>query len=380
MVSTTAASLRALETARQCAMLGARHRTIAFITQLTPGYISRAVYCKQYPPPIGRPQYSEDFLFKTTRRLQAEASLLAAHYRRLTGDGFRPADALITAYRHHRTTHPASELHFDQAFFMVSRLDGIWAANKSALSFVECLSCHSTYLAAHGMPQRESCPACRTDWQAPSRRRTAPKLLHAPTPALPTPAKAEQHEPWQLDLDIAQVRLLRRLEELGAGRKVRAVLAEKPWANLFRASRGRQTVTCAHLTRPMPLAHWSAKTEVTHRVQYAVFAAHFRRLVQLDLTLVEAMCAAVEEMRKACHGYPKPVAFDRCFEVAALLDARWGVPTRQFELVRCAGCDSHHLVSKLETRKMGCPFCMLIKRHRVLLPATTDTRASAGAP
>lgn len=378
MVSTTAASLRALETARQCAMLGARHRTISFITGLTPGYIARAVYCKQYPAPIGRPQYSEDFLFKTTRRLQAEASLLAAHYRRLTDDGFRPADALIIAYRQHHTTHPFSDLHFDQAFFMVSRLDGIWAANKSVLSFVECLNCHSAYLAAHGMAKRDNCPVCRTDWQAPSRRRSAAKPLRGPTPPQPTPARAEQHEPWQLDLDIAHVRLLRRLEQLGAGHRVRAVLAEEPWANLFRASRGRLTVTCAHLTRPMPLAHWSAKTEVTQRVQYAVFAAHFRRLVQLDLTLVEAMCAAVEAMRKACRGYPKPVGFDRCFEVAALQDGLWGVPTRQFELVRCQQCDSHHLVSKLETRPMGCPFCMLVKRHRVLLPTAADTGASAG--
>ncbi len=377
MLSTTAASLRALETARQCAMLGAHHRTISFITSLTPGYIGRAVYCKQYPAPIGRPQYSEDFLFKTSRRLQAEASLLAAHYRRLTHDGFLPADALITAYRHHRTTHPSSELGFDQAFFMVSRLDGIWAADKSVLSFVECRNCRSAYLAAHGMAKRDNCPVCRTDWQAPSRRRSASKPSR-PAPAPPVSTRHDQDEPWQLELDIAHVRLVRRLEQLGAGHRVCAVLAGEHWTNLYRASRGRPTVTCAHLSRPMPLDHWSAKTEVTHRVQYAIFAAHFRRLVQLDLTPVEAICTAIEEMRKACHGYPKPATFDRCFEVAALLNGLWGVPTRQFELAQCPQCDAHHLVSKLETRPMGCPFCMLIRRHRVLLPtpATADANPS----
>jgi len=324
VLSTTAASLRALETARQCAMLGAHHRTISFITSLTPGYIARAVYCRQYPAPIGRPQYSEDFLFKTSRRLQAEASLLAAHYRRLTGDGFLPADALITSYRHHRTTHPSSELGFDQAFFMVSRLDGIWASEKSVLSFVECLNCRSSYLAPHGMAKRDNCPVCRTDWQAPSRRRPAANAPRS-APAPPVPPRPEHDEPWQLDLDIAHVRLVRRLEQLGAGHRVCAVLAGEHWTNLFRASRGRPTVTCAHLSRPMPLDHWSAKTEVTHRVQYAIFAAHFRRLVQLDLTPVEAICTAIEEMRKACHGYPKPVSFDRCFEVAALLDGLQGL-------------------------------------------------------
>jgi flagellar transcriptional activator FlhC len=166
--SPLAYSLRALETARQCVILGARLRTIAHITGLTPGYILRAVYCKRYPAPIGRPQYSEDFFFKTTRRLQAEACFLATHYRRLTSEGFLQADALIAAFRHHRATQPESTLGFDQAFFLISRLDGIWAATKSGLSFVECLNCRSPYLAPHGMPQRDSCPVCRTDWRLKS--------------------------------------------------------------------------------------------------------------------------------------------------------------------------------------------------------------------
>lgn len=371
MVSRSANSLRALETARQCAMLGARHRTIAYITGLTPGYIARAVYCEQYPAPIGRPQYSEDFLFKTTRRLQAEACFLAGHYRRLTGDGFLPADALITAYRHHRATQPASALGFDQAFFLVCRLDGIWAATKSVLGFVDCSNCNSAYLAAHGMAKRDSCPVCRTDWGLVARARTS---AAAPPRLAPDPPKAvrKAHKStWQLDLDIAHVRLLRRLERLGAGDKVCAVLSEEPRANLFRAPRGRPTITCAFLSRPMPLARWSARTEVTQRVQYAVFAAHFRRLLRLDLTSTEAMCGAFEAMRRACRDYPKPATFDRCFEVAALLDGIWGVPARQFNLVRCTACDSHYLVSKAEIRPVVCPFCMLIRRHRVLLPTLT---------
>jgi hypothetical protein len=362
-------SLRALETARQCAMLGARHRTIAYITGLTPGYIARAVYCERYPAPIGRPQYSEDFLFKTTRRLQAEACLLAVHYRRLTGEGFLPADALIAAYRHHRATQPTSALGFDQAFFLVSRLDGIWAATKSVLAFVECLNCHSAYLAAHGVAKRDSCPVCRTDWGLAVRPRTSNAVPPRLAPDQPKPVRTAHKSTWQLDLDIAHVRLLCRLERLGAGDKVCAVLSEEPRANLFRAPRGRRTITCAYLSRPMPLSQWSAKTEVTHRVQYAVFAAHFRRLVRLDLTPPEAMCGAFEAMRRACRDYPKPVSFDRCFEVAALLDGIWGVPARQFDLVRCTACDSHHLVSKVEIHQVVCPFCMLIRRHRVLLPA-----------
>lgn len=363
-------SLRALETARQCVMLGARLRTIAHLTGLTPGYIERAVYCERYPAPIGRPQYSEDFFFKTTRRLQAEACFLATHYRRLTSEGFLPADALIAAFRHHRATQPESILGFDQAFFLISRLDGIWAATKCGLSFVECLNCRSPYLAPHGMPQRDSCPVCRTDWRLKSgararvRRPPPPGLAVAPS----KPHRPRQDPPWQLDLDIAHVRLLDRLHQLGAGDRICAVLAEEPRARLFRAPRGRRTVTSAYITRPMPLASWSAKTEVTHRVQYAVFAFHFRRLVRLDVTPTEAMCSAFETTRRACRDYPKPVTFDRCFEVAALLDAVWGVSEQQLELLQCASCGSHYLVSKAEPHPIGCPFCMLIRRHRTLLP------------
>ncbi len=156
---------------------------------------------------------------------------------------------------------------------------------------------------------------------------------------------------------------------MGAGDKVLAVLAEEPRAKLFRAPRGRPTVTSAYLSRPMPLATWSAKTEVTHRVQYAVFASHFRRVVRLDLSLTEAMCAAFETTRRACRDYPKPVSFDRCFEVAALLDGIWGVTEKKLELLQCASCSSHYLVSKADSHPSGCPFCMLIRRHRILLPA-----------
>lgn len=371
MGSPSAYSLRALETARQCVMLGARLRTIAHITGLTPGYILRAVYCERYPAPIGRPQYSEDFFFKTTRRLQAEACFLATHYRRLTSEGFRQADALIAAFRHHRATQPESTLGFDQAFFLISRLDGIWAATKSGLSFVECLNCRSPYLAPHGMPQRDSCPVCRTDWRLKSRARARVRMSTPPALAAdpPKPKRSRQDVPWQLDLDIAHVRLLGRLQQLGAGDRICAVLAEEPRAQLFRAPRGRPTVTSAYISRPMPLAAWSAKTEVTHRVQYAVFASHFRRLVRLDVTPTEAMCSAFETARRACRDYPKPVTFDRCFEVAALLDAIWGVPAQQLELLQCASCGSHYLVSKAESHPVGCPFCMLIRRHRTLPPA-----------
>jgi hypothetical protein len=65
---------------------GARLRTIAHLTGLTPGTSCEPSTASDTGP--DRPQYSEDFFFKTTRRLQAEACFLATHYRRLTSEGF----------------------------------------------------------------------------------------------------------------------------------------------------------------------------------------------------------------------------------------------------------------------------------------------------
>ena len=256
MGSPSAYSLRALETARQCVMLGARLRTIAHITGLTPGYILRAVYCERYPAPIGRPQYSEDFFFKTTRRLQAEACFLATHYRRLTSEGFRQADALIAAFRHHRATQPESTLGFDQAFFLISRLDGIWAATKSGLSFVECLNCRSPYLAPHGMPQRDSCPVCRTDWRLKSRARARVRTSTPPALAAdpPKPKRSRQDVPWQLDLDIAHVRLLGRLQQLDAGRHERLHLPADAAGRLVREDRGHAPCAVRRLRVPLQAA------------------------------------------------------------------------------------------------------------------------------
>ena len=104
-------------------------------------------------------------------------------------------------------------------------------------------------------------------------------------------------------------------------------------------------------------------------MQCAVFELSFRWAVRLDLSRTEAMCAAFDTTRRACRDYPKPVSCDRCFEVAALLDVIWGVTDKRLELLQCASCSSHYLVSKADSHPSGCPFCMLIRLHRILLPA-----------
>ena len=108
----THSRLRALETARHCASLGARQRTIAYITGLSAKYILRSVYTQEHPAPKGRPCYSDEFYFRAVTRVQAAASLLASRYRTLTGQDFLPPDALIAAFRHVRSTCPTTPLSF----------------------------------------------------------------------------------------------------------------------------------------------------------------------------------------------------------------------------------------------------------------------------
>lgn len=364
--------LRALETARHCATLGARQRTIAYITGLSPTYILRSVYSKDHPVPKGRPSYSEEFYFRAVTRVQAAASLLASRYRTLTSEGFLPADALIASFRHLRSTCPTTPLSFDEAFFLVANLDGIWASSTRSLALVLCPSCGHHYLAPESSAhfhRPDGCPVCRVDWSAGELAPPAPTVsAHVPAPGADTPS---------VEKDIARARLHQRLDGLGASSKVASVLTEDPRVAMFRPNPNTASVTTASIPRPLSLVHWSANTHVTDRAQFAVFSMWYRQAHELGVPRAEALCAAFGRMRTACRHFGRPVKFDRCFEVAALLDGAWGVPTPRLQLVTCGKCSSHYLLSLEEARPTACPFCALVSRHRVLLPPAAGAQHAA---
>lgn len=357
--------LRALRTARQCAQLGARQRTIAYLTGLPAGYILRAVYSPEHPAPKGRPSYNADFYFRSSARVRVAASQLALRYRALIRDGILPAQALIAAFRFIRSTFPTTTIAFDEAFFLVCNLDGIWAATTRTLDLLHCTECDRHYLASAGethAPGSSSCPLCRAHW------------ADSPGATAPPAAGAIHVQRQQLDLpvddDIARVRLLQDLARLGASPKVAAVLTDSPRVALFRPRSIGPTVTAACLARPLPLQRWSTSLPVASRVQLAVFAAAYRKALEHDATAVQAVCAAVATMRSACCQLGKPISFDRCFEVAALLDGIWGVPSPGLQLATCGKCGSQYLQSRHESRAQPCPFCLLESRHHRLAPKT----------
>lgn len=357
--------LRALETARECAALGARMATIAYLTGLSPHYILHHVYSEARPAPRGRPRCFEEFYFRANARLQAEASLLAAHYRRLRGEGFVAAAALVCAFRHLRSTAPAGVLLFDEGFFLVSRLDGIWATRDRSLDLVQCAHCQRPHLVALGSTARDRCPFCRADWT----RRAAPSR---PMRAAAAPVR-ERPPDLPVDGEIARGRLVRLLQDLGAGPRVTAVLCGEPRTARHRKPTTRRTVTEAGLSWPLRVERWSSVTPLAARVQYCVFAVGYRRLQRLGLPRPQAMGLAVARMRDACRALCPPVSFDRCFEVAAQLEGAWGVEDPALALGACATCGSHFLVGRRERGTPGCPFCALVRRHRALSRASAAT-------
>ena len=103
--------IRSLETARECVRLGARQRTIAWLTGLPTSFIFHNIYDAEHLPPRGRPPYTEDFIYRSSLKVQAEVGMFAAKYRLLTAEGIAPAQALITAFRHYRSIVHLSLIH-----------------------------------------------------------------------------------------------------------------------------------------------------------------------------------------------------------------------------------------------------------------------------
>lgn len=353
---------KALETAHRCGEMGASSTTIATITGLPRSYIRAKAYSRTHPAPKGRPRHCEEFFFRANTLAQAEASLFGAQYRRLCADQAQllPADAVVAAFERLRRILPTATLSFDEAFFLGAKLGGLWGKRRT-MDIRQCDRCGCEHLVTLGEHNaaRAGCPVCRTDWALAfatarqCRARTAPAAV-TQRDAAPAPIEA----------DILLVKLRSILDELGASPKVAGVLADDPRAALFRPSRGRRTVTSAHLPKPLCLDARSAQLSVGEQIQYSVFASGYRRTQRLGLTRPLALGHSTTRMREACRHLGRPVAFDRCFEVAALLDAVWGVEEAQLDLSTCSQCGAEFLRSRQEAGPAACPFCLVLATAR----------------
>jgi hypothetical protein len=350
--------IRSLETARECVRLGARQRTIAWLTGLPTSFIFHNIYDAEHLPPRGRPPYTEDFIYRSSLKVQAEVGMFAAKYRLLTAEGIAPAQALITAFRHYRSVVHQPSFSFDEAFFVVSNLDGIWAASTRTLELGACRRCGCLHLLPRGAASAAAgCPYCRphrTD-RAPAR---APPPPDHTSPASGTDAEALT-VPAALETQIRSLRTERIFEQLGAHPRVVATLtgASAP-ADRRSSSRHREGPT--HIGRAVNLVRWGVAVKTVQRAQFSLVATAYTRLLAADFEPADAVRAAFVHV-SAMFPTVAPLSFDRCFEVISMFDARWGAAEPSFDLLSCPKCRASFLASRTDRERPHCPFCALLR-------------------
>ena len=347
--------IRSLETARECVRLGARQRTIAWITGLPTSFIFRSVFDEQHPAPRGRPPYAEDFIFRSSLRVQAEAGVFAAKYRLLTAESFAPAQALITAFKHYVCVVPNASVSFDEAFFLVSNLDGIWAASARTIELGKCRRCGCMHVVPRGAAGAIGCPFC--------------KGHHGESGAVQStvcssrPATLCDHDevcasnPAALERRIRELRIERSLTLLGAHPRVVAVMTA---ATARRPESGGTAQRPTRVGRPLNLVRWGEAVKTLQRVQYSLVAAAYRRLLSAGFEPEDAMPAAFVHASSLFRTGGQ-LSFNRCFEFIALFDARWGVHDANFELLACSRCHSQYVASRRDRAPPHCPFCALTR-------------------
>lgn len=156
--------IRALGWAKECAALGARSRTIEYVTGLSHGEVGRLFFSDRASAPRGRAPDSPDWYHNANLLSRAEASIVVSIYRRIRGLGFSPAEGLVSGYKHYLAVCGVRpRIGFDRAFHLASYVDGLWIVRAPNLSLVTCPACASQYVASIGAKTvtNGECPFCK---------------------------------------------------------------------------------------------------------------------------------------------------------------------------------------------------------------------------
>lgn len=179
--------IKSLSLAKTCAELGARIKTISFVTGLGHHELVRLFFVDEHSAPRGRPPASPEWFHQANLIEQVEASLFCAIFERLSAAGYGPPEALVGAYRTYRElgTQPP-RISFDRGFDLVCHVRGIWAQRERHFSLNVCPACHSQYLAAFGAQARQphGCPFCKLVKRYPADKRVQTCFTPAALPPL----------------------------------------------------------------------------------------------------------------------------------------------------------------------------------------------------
>lgn len=156
--------IRALALAKECVALGARIRTVGYVTGLPHGQLAHLFFAGRTSAQRGRAPDSPDWYHSANLLNRTDASIFISIYRRIRELGFGPAESLVSGYRHYLAvcrSHP--RIHFDRAFDLASHTDGLWTVRIPSFSLVTCPVCGSQYVTSIGVHpvSNHECPFCK---------------------------------------------------------------------------------------------------------------------------------------------------------------------------------------------------------------------------
>lgn len=156
--------IHALALAKECVALGARLRTVGYMTGLPHGQLTHLFFSDCTVAQRGRAPDSPDWYHSANLLNRTEASIFVSIYRRIRELGFGPADALVAGYRHYRAVcSHQPRIQFDRAFDLASHLDGLWTVRTPSFSLATCPVCKSQYVTSVGAAPatNHECPFCK---------------------------------------------------------------------------------------------------------------------------------------------------------------------------------------------------------------------------
>ncbi|MCC7704693.1 hypothetical protein IGS59_20840 [Janthinobacterium sp. GW460P] len=143
--------IQALQLAKSCVELGARMKTVAYLTGLS-GSLLREYFYNDRPATGGRWPSSQDWYHMATLVQRAEASLIATIFYSLrTEHACAARKAMVCAYKMYRERwNGRSSISFDRAFELIASVEGIWTHRSRQLALHTCARCRCRYLIALG--------------------------------------------------------------------------------------------------------------------------------------------------------------------------------------------------------------------------------------
>jgi flagellar transcriptional activator FlhC len=156
--------IHALALARECVALGARLRTVGYVTGLPHGQLTHLFFSDCTMAQRGRAPDSPEWYHSANLLNRTDASIFLSIYRRIRDLGFGPTEALVSGYRHYlEVCRHQPRINFDRAFDLASHMDGLWTVRTPSFSLVTCPTCASQYVTAISAPptSNHECPFCK---------------------------------------------------------------------------------------------------------------------------------------------------------------------------------------------------------------------------